>query len=427
MRQTPFSAALAGISVFGFAVRVTYVELFSSHIRFGLDTTWYHLVSQTVASGRGFLDPGKYFGEHVSVPTAFRPPLYPVFLAVVTRLFDTSAHTLQIAGCLGGVLTIAMIGYLGRRVGGPAVGLVAAALASVYPIFLAVDASLMSETLYVPLVTGAVLSVYRAIERPSIPRWLLVGALTGACVLTRGDGLVLLVVLVVPAVWLAAPVPWDRRALLAAASIAACGLVLVPWTARNERRLGVGTVATLQSGTALAGSNCAATYYGERVGSWSYACTERPDQAHLSEARFNSELRRDGRRYLLDHAERLLVVVPVRILRQWGLFDPVEQARIDAIESRNMSWQIFSWIAYLPVAALAVYGFVLLRARRVLVLPMLAVVAAVTISAAVVYGGQRFRSSVEPILVVAAAVAVVHLAGRLRAAPVPMKETAATL
>ena len=123
----------------------------------------------------------------------------------------------------------------------------------------------------------------------------------------------------------------------------------------------------------------------------------------------------------------LLVVVPVRILGQRGLFDPVEQAGIDAIESRNMSWQIFSWIAYLPVAALAVYGFVLLRARRVLVLPMLAVVAAVTISAAVVYGGQRFRSSVEPILVVAAAVAVVHLAGRLRAASVPMKETAATL
>ena len=68
----------------------------------------------------------------------------------------------------------------------------------------------------------------------------------------------------------------------------------------------------------------------------------------------------------------------------------------------------------IPVAALAVYGFLLLRRRHVQILPMGGIVLAVTVSAALVYGGQRFRTAAEPVLVVAAAVAVVHLVAAAR-------------
>src|SRR4051812_34909960 len=88
VRRTSFRTSLAAISGFGLVVRVTYVELFSSHINIGLDSIWYQLESATIASGAGFVDPSRFFGERVSVATAYRPPLYPAFLAGTSRLFD---------------------------------------------------------------------------------------------------------------------------------------------------------------------------------------------------------------------------------------------------------------------------------------------------------------------------------------------------
>jgi hypothetical protein len=48
------------------------------------------------------------------------------------------------------------------------------------------------------------------------------------------------------------------------------------------------------------------------------------------------------------------------------------------------------------------------------VLPLIAVIVTVTATAAMFYGQQRLRVSVEPVLIVAAAVAIVHIAERRR-------------
>ncbi|MEY2453506.1 MAG: hypothetical protein QOD92_3080 [Acidimicrobiaceae bacterium] len=416
LRRVSFGRALAAISAAGLAIRVAYVLAITDRLQVGLDSTWYQLVGGSIAENKGFVDPENLYLRQVSVPTAFRPPLYPLFLAGVNRTFGDSARTFQLAGCAVGVLTVVLIGYLGRRVGGKAVGLCAAALAAVYPIFLAVDAAVMSETLYVPLVAGCVLAVYRAMERATALRWALVGLLAGAAILTRGDGVVLLIVMVVPAALFGVKAPWRRRALLAVTPLVVAGLVVAPWVIRNNARLGTPAVATLQTGTALAGANCDATYYGEILGSWSYECTIREDRTTASENAYNNELQRDGRHYIVDHIGRLAVVVaPLRVLRQWSLYDPINGARFEAVESRNYKWQLLSWIAYLPVALLAVYGLLLIRRRgRVPLLPLVAVIVTVTLTGAMIYGQQRLRVSVEPVLVVAASVAIVHVAKRVR-------------
>jgi hypothetical protein len=403
---------LAGISAAGFIVRVGYVLAFSDRIQFGLDSIWYQLVSGTVASGDGYVDPGKFYGHGVADATAFRPPLYPLFLALVTNTVGSSQRTFQIAGCVLGVVTIVLVGYLGRRMGGDAVGLCAAALAAVYPVLLAVDASVMSESLYLPLVTGCVLAVYRALDRPSIVRWAVVGALAGAATLTRGDAVMLIAVLVVPAALSGPKLSWRRRIALATAALVVAGLVVAPWLIRNNARLGTPALATLDPATAIGGTNCDDTYYGKLLGSWSFDCTQRPDQDQVGEVALSNELQRDGRRYLVDHAGRLPVVVPVRVMRLWGLYDPVGQSRLEAVESRNATWQVISWATYLPMAVLAGYGLLLLRRRGVRLLPMVAVLLSVTATAALVYGKQRFRVAAEPVVLVAAAVAIVHVAER---------------
>ncbi|MEY2461710.1 MAG: hypothetical protein QOG30_3540 [Acidimicrobiaceae bacterium] len=414
LQRAPFGQVLAGISAAGLGIRLAYVATFSSHLQVGLDSVWYQLMSGSIASNTGFVDPVKLIGHGESVPTAFRPPLYPLFLAGVAKTGFDSGRAFQYAGCALGVVTVVLIGFLGRRVGGDSVGLCAAALAAVYPTFLAVDAAVMSESVYLPLVVGCLVAVYRAIDRPSVWRWALVGLLSGASILTRSDGAVLLLVLVVPSALFGVRDTWRRRALFAVASVTVAALVVAPWVIRNQQRLGVATVTTLQTGTALAGSNCPATYYSEIIGSWSLECSDRPDRDTVSEVAYNNELQRDGLSYIRHHAGRLVVVVPVRILRQWSLYAPLDAAGYEAAEGRNYSWQVLSWIAYLPVAALAGYGLVLLRRRRAQILPLVGVIVTVTLTAAVIYGQQRLRVSVEPVLVVAAAVAIVHVVERLR-------------
>jgi 4-amino-4-deoxy-L-arabinose transferase-like glycosyltransferase len=406
---------LAAIAVTGLGARVIYVLGFSRHIRFGLDAIWYELVAGTIASGDGFVNPGAFYGQGIVVPTAFRPPLYPAFLAVVTETVGSTRQTFQVAGCVVGTVTIVLIGLLGRRLGGPAVGLCAAALAAVYPVLLAVDASVMSENLQVPLVTGLLLVLYRAIRQPGLAWWVLVGLIAGACALNRGEGVVLVLLVVVPAALLLPRASGLRRVALAALALGAFAVVVGPWILRNEARLGEPTLATLDAGTAVAGTNCPPTYNGPNLGFWEVTCTVRPDQDSLDEVELNRRLQRDGVRYMLDHIERVPVVVAVRVLRLWGLYDPIDQSRLEAEESRNFRWQVLSWCVFAPLALLAVYGVVVLHRRRVPLLPLLAVPAAVTVTAALTYGKQRFRVSAEPVVLVAASVALVDLATRVQA------------
>ena len=66
--------------------------------------------------------------EHLNLPSAGHPPLYPALLAVISALGGTSVMWHRAAGLLFGALSIALMGALGRRLGGERLGLVAAAI-----------------------------------------------------------------------------------------------------------------------------------------------------------------------------------------------------------------------------------------------------------------------------------------------------------
>src|SRR5437868_12277536 len=87
-----FRARLTIISSAALALRVAFVESFGSHIKVGGDSVWYQLMSGSIVNNTGFVDPVLNL-RGVSVPTAFRPPLYPVFLAGVAKAADGSMRT----------------------------------------------------------------------------------------------------------------------------------------------------------------------------------------------------------------------------------------------------------------------------------------------------------------------------------------------
>lgn len=119
-------------------------------------------------------------------PTAYRPPLYPLFLAGVI-LCCGEAWRWGIAGAhlLLGLGTVILAASIAKRLSGPHAAWPAALLAGLDPLLLHSSRLIMTETLGTFL---AVLAVWIAVGttfRSRIWRWFFLGVSLGACALTR--------------------------------------------------------------------------------------------------------------------------------------------------------------------------------------------------------------------------------------------------
>jgi 4-amino-4-deoxy-L-arabinose transferase-like glycosyltransferase len=398
-----FWSRLAVVVAFAFGVRVVYLAAVTEHFRYGFDAIWYELQGGFIKLGFGYIDPSSFF-RGVARPTANFPPLYPLLLAGVAEV-HRSELAFQLAGCVIGSVLVVSVGMLGRRVAGARVGLVAAALAAVYPLLIAADVSLMADSLYVVLVTTAVLATYWALDRLSLTRWALLGILLGAAALTRAEGLFFAFVLVIPAAVFARSGTWRRRLGVAAVALGCCLVVMTPWWLRNESVLGNPMVVSTNSSTTLAGANCDATYSGSSIGLWSFGCVGAARFDRLGEVKFAQVARSDGLDYASHHLIRLPVVAAARVARGFGLWDPIAQTHSEQVESRWFPWQLAGWAVYIALLPFAIGGLVVIARRRSLPRwPLFAPIVTAVLVLATGLGSQRFRLPAEPVLIIAAVV-----------------------
>ena len=405
LRKSPFAARLLALTGLGLAVRLVYALVVMHGEPIRGDGREFHLLANVLADTGSYLQPFLYlYQDQTTIPTAEKPPLYPLVLALPSAVgLDTNtAH--QVASCLMGAAAVGLIGLLGRRVGGDRVGLVAAAIASVYPALVMLDSSLRSESLYVPLVVLCLLAAYRLVDAPGPRRAALLGLAIGLAALTRGEAVLLLALVAVPVLWL---VPRPGRLRLAAAVAAGFLVVVGPWLARNWITFDRPTAISTNEGGLIAGANCRSAYYTHLIGTW--ACFPDHDPAWgTNEAVVSNHLRRRGLDYAGDHVGRVPAVVGVRVLRVWDVWSPREAARLESgLGDRHIRAQQASMLSLYLLVPLAVGGLVLLRRRgrplRILVAPLVLV----TVVAATTYGSTRFRAAAEPPIVVLASVALV--------------------
>jgi 4-amino-4-deoxy-L-arabinose transferase-like glycosyltransferase len=391
------------VAAFGFGIRLLYLAFVTQHFQYGFDAVWYELQGGFIKLGLGYINPTSWF-RGVTQPTANFPPLYPLLLAGAAEV-HRSQLMFQLVGCGTGSVLVVLVGMLGRRVAGARVGLAAAAIVALYPLLIAADVSMMADILYVVLVTAALLATYWALDRPSVLRWAFLGVLLGAAALTRAEGLIFAAVLVIPSAAFARTVSGRRRLGLAAVALACCVLVVVPWWLRNQSVMGNPMVASTNSSTTLAGANCDATYSFPSIGLWDFGCVGAARFNQLGEVKFAEVARSDGLHYAAHHLTRLPVVVAARVLRGFGLWDPVAQAHVEQVESRWFPWQLAGWAVYIVLVPFAVFGLVLIaRRRRLPRWPLFAPIVTAVFVLATSLGSQRFRLPAEPVLIVAAVV-----------------------
>ena len=370
------------------AVRLLYILVIARDpVGVGGDASFYHSAANQLADGHFFYR--EIFGH--AYPTALHPPLFSIVLAPVALLGGVHLGAQRVVGCVIGSISVVLIAALGSRVGGRRAGLLAGSVAVVYPPFVTADGSLMSEPLYVLLVTVALLL---AVRRPSsMGRAAALGGTIGLSVLTRTEGALLLVLLAWPATW--SPRAGRGRRVLAAT--VACGLVVAPWVIRNEVVFHRFELAGNYS-TVIAGANCRQTYYGHDVGWWSLDCLARSRSRHqllIGDASTTA-----GFHYARAHAGRAMLVAVVRTLRTFSLFQPT---RIGNKERRRAWLDVAGLVIYYPLLIAAGVGLVRLPDRRWL---LLAPIASTVLVSATGWGNARFRVGADVSIIVLASLAV---------------------
>lgn len=432
-----FAGGLWAISAVSFGLRIWSFGTLNARNPGNGDPFYYHAQANMLADGVGFGEPFTWLAQHRFVATAIHPPLFTLWLTPASMLGARGFLAHKAMAAIAGVGVVVVAGLLGRRLAGPRVGLIAAALVALYPDLWIVDGTLWPEGLYTALIGLALLGTYRWLDQPTLPRAALVGAAIGAAILTRGEAILALGFLVLPLAWAA-----RHRARRAPVHVAVMGLValglLAPWTIRNLAVFDRPVPVSTNSEEVLYYANCPDTYRGPLIGYWSFSCQQRARQDRVAaglpadppgdEAERSAGWGALGRRYAGQHRDRWPAVVTARVLRVWDLAHADTTARALTFEGRAYEWARRGLWAYRAVLIPGLIGLAVLRRRRqVPVWPLLAMGAMVTFTAAAVYGHIRFRTVGDLVLLVGAAVAFgAVLPGRSRG-PEPAPARAATV
>jgi 4-amino-4-deoxy-L-arabinose transferase-like glycosyltransferase len=376
------------------------------------DSLYYSAQAQQLADGRWFRE------IFVDQPGAEHGPLTSMVLATVSWVSQPLPWQ-RLMTVLLGIGTIAVIGLLARRVGGPRVGVIAALIAAAYPNLWMNDGLVMSESLSMLLVASLLLVAHRALTTAGWPVVAAVGLLAGLGALARSE-LALLVPGLAAMFWFvgrpessgATNVTWRTRAVRPAVVVGVAVLVVSPWVAFNLARFERPVTLTTNDGTTLLGSYCDDSFTGPNIGGWSLLCVvNEPRYSVDEEPSVRSERQRSlAVSYARAHVRRLPTVVVARIGRSLDVYGLDSLVAQDVGEERYRwaSWAgIVSWWA-LAIAAVVGVRRIDRRTRWLLSLPCVAVL----ITTVVFYGGHRIRSSMEPVVIVAAAMAVGSLFDR---------------
>jgi len=396
------TAAIAGV---GLVLRLRYV--FTDHrLLIPGDGFDYNYSALRLADGYGYT---RGVGK-LAVAAAHHPPGWTTLLGAVSWLGGRSLHAHQLTGVALGIVLIVLVAMIGRRYFDARTGLIAAALAALYPGFWLLEGNILSEPLALVLLAVVVLLVADLRERPTLLRCVVVGAVSGLLALTRPEQIVVVAIIVAPVLLTARGLSLGRRLgrLVVLGLVAA--IVIAPWSIFNTARLHEPVlVSTGDGGTFLAGNCTPGSYEGARIGFWDNTClvtlvNQHPD---YNAAQVDSAARRQGWENLTDNSDRWPVTVAARYGRLLAVFRPGQTVDFVAQWMGVDNWLIWAWVvSFWVLFPLSIAGFVLARRRDCWTWPLVVPFLVVLVEMLVFYGEPRYHSVADLGVVVLAAFTV---------------------
>lgn len=368
-------------------------------------------------------------------PTAYFPPAFPYLLAAVdlidghTGARHGAVQPARLAQAVLGTAIVALVGLVASEAFGELAGLVALALAAVYPVLIELSGTLAAENLMTVLVLAAAWAALR-IRRARRPyAWVAAaGVLTGLATLSHVNSVVLLLPLAIAAWNLrrAGPAAAGHRSAAVALLIVSFVLVVVPWMVRNAIELHRFVPVADETGITLVGTYNHASATNRVVPyKWRifYGIPGEPRQlshpTNLSEPELSSRLESQALHYIGRHPLSPLAVLyhnSRRLLELEGSFAWKDSASSIGLPLATARIGVLSFWA---LCALAIAGLFTPEVRRgawwLWLVPVL-----LWLSAALINGETpRFREAIDPFLILLGACAVAAvlkaLAARLAA------------
>ena len=418
-----FLPALVALTVGGAVVRVVFAISQMSSPLPG-DGQFYYHTGKLIANGAGF-DSVSFTGSGRLIPTAQHPPVLPALLALFDLVGLHSVDAQRVALSIVAAAAVPVMGILGRKVAGPAAGLVAAGVAAVSPLWFQPSGILMSESLYLVAIPVMLLLALLCLERPTFWRFAGLGLTIAVATLIRSEALDFVLLIGVLVLVLVA-VPWQLRLTSALALVLGLTLVLTPWLVRNEIQLG-GLALSDNIGGTFSGSYCPLVLDAKEpdYGTWSFTCNARAQSAILkekppdgatswTEVSLNDRMVSDTLSYIRSHLSQMPGTVVAREEAMTDVGDLGYQLGYASAEGRAPGPERLGIVLDWLLVPFAVVGSVVVARRNwktftVVAMPFVVVVANV----AVFYGSTRMRVAAEPSLAVLGAVGMVTVVGRL--------------
>jgi len=378
----------------------------------GSDSSEFDSYAWNLAQGHGYSgvspDVKGPDGQSLEHLTAYRSPATSVLWAGMFLSFGHSYTVVRISQCILDTFTILLIFAIGRCCFGDKVALLSAAIYAVWPTALLYTSQLGSEPLYTFLFCWFILASLQFADCASWPRAIAAGLLLGFAMLTRGNAVLMVAMMIPWSVWQFRKSP---RIILRGLAISFVALLmLVPWTIRNYRVFHAFVPFQTEGGDTLLGSyNRIVAFNPDYYGYWVYPVSELPEYRDQITAPNNEVIRdhvetRLALEWTRNHPEKWWYLVESKFRRS---LTPFLQPHAPLLYRAAM---LVSWGPVLVLFALGFFPIAIyfLRTNKPGWILHLGVFHFV-FTALIFYGASRFRYPVEGLCIILACATLVWI------------------
>jgi len=306
---------------------------------FADDSKIYDAIARSLLAGQGW--------QLLGAPSAFVGPVYPMYVAVVYKLFGFSLLAIGISQSLLGALTVAVIARTAGLLRGLGAAWAAGLIAAVYPHLIFWTGHLLTETLFVFLAMVGLWLLCEAHIKDRPVWYLEAGLVLGLGALTRPQLLAF-----VPVAFAVAWAMGGRKGLARGGAIVIGTLALiVPWTVRNATVVGIATPVSTESPFVMWQGNSPGATGGSRGYVDDQDFKSLPLPPGITEAQQYHVYSQAVRDYLTQHPLSLIQRIPAKLWNQWR---PVYAG------SSLRNWLV-TGVSYLFLVVCAAVGLVFTR------------------------------------------------------------------
>lgn len=385
-----FAATLALVVRIAYVVVQTRAQLFDAVFVAG-DSVFYLRLARAIASGAGMsLEGGK--------PTAYVGPGYPLFLVPFVSVGADPLAVGLVQALLGticvvaGALTAWLLAqrYCPER--STAVLLIAGVLGALYPHLVFWTGYLLTETLFVTLLSVGLLLLVFAWQRGHVGAGAAAGLAFGLAAITRPPALAMLLGLA--GWWSVAALRRTRRWAPIALFLIAASVPVLAWGTRNFVDLGAFIVTSSESGEVFFQGNSRSSTGGSR------GYVDALDYTPLDLPRNMSETERD--RIYFERALADMRADPLRVVARWpSKLGNMWRPTYEGASARNV---LITLVSYPPVLVFGLIGALWLARRDLFgaaAVPLMLLLGWMLLHV-LVTGMIRFRLAGEHVLIIAA-------------------------